>query len=208
MVIVLPKDHDNVNFTEANHSWVSRKLWINSDDDVSLFLLYHRLQLNKGSTILLLLEKKERKREGRKMWEDRRVSGEDGRGGRGKIKKRGREREGGKGEKEKENNCIQNVIIKKQKDIAKFFFFFCRYRTKSAFPGIVWTHSVLYYPCMPGMSLIRQKQMTGLFAKCISGDQGLCTHTFSPMLWNPWHSYTVCVALSGAWQEPELILGF
>ena len=52
------------------------------------------------------------------MWEDRRVSGEDGRGGRGKIKKRGREREGGKGEKEKENNCIQNVIIKKQKDIA------------------------------------------------------------------------------------------
>ena len=54
-----------------------------------------------------------------------------------KIKKRGRGREGGKGEKEKENNCIQNVIIKKQKDIAKNFFFFCRYRTESAFPGRV-----------------------------------------------------------------------
>ena len=58
------------------------------------------------------------------MWEDRRVSGEDGRGGRGKNLKRGRGRQAGKGEKEKENNCIQNVIIKKQKDIAKFFFFF------------------------------------------------------------------------------------
>ena len=54
-----------------------------------------------------------------------------------KIKKRGRGREGGKGEKEKENNCIQNVIITKQKDIAKNFFFFCRYRTESAFPGRV-----------------------------------------------------------------------
>ena len=40
-----------------------------------------------------------------------------------KIKKRGRGREGGKGKKEKENNCIQNVIIKKQKDIAKKNFF-------------------------------------------------------------------------------------
>ena len=41
-----------------------------------------------------------------------------------KIKKRGRGREGGKVKKEKENNCIQNVIIKKQKDIAKKNFFF------------------------------------------------------------------------------------
>lgn len=57
------------------------------------------------------------------MWEDRRGSGEDGRGGRGKNKKRGRGRPAGKGEKEKENNCIQNVIIKKQKKIANFFFF-------------------------------------------------------------------------------------
>lgn len=49
--------------------------------------------------------------------------GKNGRGGRRKNLKRGRGREGGKGDKEKENNCIQNVIIKKQKDIAKFFFF-------------------------------------------------------------------------------------
>lgn len=57
------------------------------------------------------------------MWEDRR-----GQGGwerrTGKNKKRGRGRPAGKGEKEKENNCIQNVIIKKQNKIAFFFFFF------------------------------------------------------------------------------------
>ena len=161
MVIVLPKDHDNVNFTEANHSWVSKKLWINSDDDVSLFLLYHRLQLNKGSTILLLLEKKERKREGRKMWEDRRVSEEDGRGGWGKNKKK-RKRERGRERRERKGEQLYSKCHNKEaKRHCQFFFFFCRYRTKSAFPGIVWTHSVLYDPCMPGMSLIRQKQMTG-----------------------------------------------
>lgn len=50
-----------------------------------------------------------------------------------KIKKRGRGREGGKGEKEKENNCIQNAIIKKQKDIANFFFFL-QVQNKVGFP--------------------------------------------------------------------------
>lgn len=67
------------------------------------------------------------------MWEDRRGSGEDGRGGRGKNKKRGRGRPAGKGEKEKENNCIQNVIIKKQNKIA-FFFFFLQVENKVDFP--------------------------------------------------------------------------
>lgn len=66
------------------------------------------------------------------MWEDRRGSGEDGRGGRGKNLKRGRGRQAGKGEKEKENNCIQNVIIKKQKKIA--FFFFLQVENKVDFP--------------------------------------------------------------------------
>lgn len=122
MVTVFSKDHGNVNFTEANHSWVSRKLSINLDDDVSLFLLYHHLQLNKGSAILLLLENREREREGRcgkigggrEGWERRKEK----KFKRGK-RERGRERRERKGEQ-----LYSKCHNKEAKRYCQIFFFF------------------------------------------------------------------------------------
>lgn len=113
--MVFSEDHGNISITETNLFLSFKKTSrISSDDDVSFLLLYDYLQPHKGSSILPLLEKQEREKEGKGREGGReKRTGKDGGGGQrggsqgrvgeegGGKKKRKRERERGRERRER-----------------------------------------------------------------------------------------------------------